>query len=109
MASEICDLNPCDKLARAIGHFISGTYRDGRWVVMAELFDQSLLGAEGWLFVGGKRTTVEILYCPFCGTRLEEIGAHIVKKYLSKKKIVFSKTIDGAPDADEEDGDLSEE
>jgi hypothetical protein len=64
--SEICDRSPCTRLLKALGVWIFGTPKG----FVAQVDEDNL---------------VVINYCPFCGTRLEEMGVTIVHKYLHPK------------------------
>lgn len=69
----ICDRSPCDRLLRALGKYIFGALSGRTDVVTLEV-----------LTPGGHDTAV-ISYCPFCGTRLDEIGPGLLEKFLPKK------------------------
>jgi len=69
----ICDRSPCDRLLQALGRFSFGAIVDAKDVVTLEVLTTS--GHE----------TVIIEYCPFCGTRLDEIGPGLLERFLMKR------------------------
>lgn len=70
---KICDRSPCDALLTALGGFIFGAPdRDGGFYVVASVPDGP--------------TEVNIAYCPFCGTRLEEVPSVIVEKFMRPRR-----------------------
>lgn len=69
--ARICDRSPCDPLLVALGVWVFGS-PDGFYLVTLTAHD--------------KDTEVNVDYCPFCGTRLEEVGAVAVEKYLRPRK-----------------------
>jgi hypothetical protein len=70
---KICDRSPCDALLKSLGNFIFGAPdRDGGFYLMA-------VTAEG-------PTEVNIDYCPFCGTRLEEVPSVIVERFMRPRR-----------------------
>ena len=71
--SKICDRSPCDELLGALGVFIFGISNEG------DLGGFVLVYGVGE--TGAPRQEVDIEYCPFCGTRLEEINAAVVKRF----------------------------
>lgn len=70
----ICDRSPCDRLLRALGKYVFGALSGRTDVVTLEVLTPS-----------GHDTAV-ISYCPFCGTRLDEIGPGLLEKFLPKKQ-----------------------
>ncbi len=70
----ICDRSPCDSLLAALGKYIFGAVAGRTDVVTLEV-----------LTPGGRETAV-ITYCPFCGTRLDEIGPGLLERFLPKRK-----------------------
>lgn len=88
---RICDRSPCDGLLLSLGNFIFGSKTGVR-------------GAEGFTLQVAvkqnakhrapfKRKIVEIEYCPFCGTRIEEVNAAIVNGYMRPKKYRKNKAL----------------
>lgn len=71
----ICDRSPCDRLLHALGNYIFGVLRDAK-----ARFTLEVLTPRG-------HDTAIIEYCPFCGTRLEEIGPSLLEKFLPKRSI----------------------
>lgn len=71
--ASICDRSPCDRLLGALGSFIFGVYSGNR-----AQFTLEVLTPNG-------HDTALIEYCPFCGTRLEEIGPSLLERFLPKK------------------------
>lgn len=71
--ATICDRSPCDRLLSALGRYIFGA-TNGR----ADLVTLEVITPEG-------HDTAIIEYCPFCGTRLEEVGPGLLEKFLPKK------------------------
>ena len=70
----ICDRSPCDRLLHALGNYVFG-YQEG------EIARFTLEVA-----VPGGHETAVIEYCPFCGTRLDEIGPGLLTKFLPKAR-----------------------
>lgn len=71
--ATICDRSPCDRLLKALGRYIFGA-TNGR----SDLVTLEVITPEG-------SDTAIIEYCPFCGTRLEEVGPGLLEKFLPKK------------------------
>lgn len=70
---KICDRSPCDALLKSLGHFIFGAPdRDGGFYITASVSDSP--------------TEVSIDYCPFCGTRLEEVPQVVVEKFMRPRR-----------------------
>lgn len=71
--ATICDRSPCDRLLHALGNYMFGVLKghDAQ-------FTLEVVTAKG-------ATTAIIEYCPFCGTRLEEIGPSLLEKFLPKR------------------------
>jgi len=69
----ICDRSPCDRLLHALGSYVFGMLKDNRAQFTLEVITPK--GAD----------TAIIEYCPFCGTRLEEIGPALLEKFLPKR------------------------
>ena len=66
---KVCDRSPCDRLMKALGRFMFG--------VSNSTFTLEVATPRG-------RETAMVEYCPFCGTRLEEIGPGLLQKFLPK-------------------------
>lgn len=72
--ARICDRSPCDGLLGALGVFIFGVGADNKlcgFVVIAH--------------VEGHAHEQEIDYCPFCGTRIEEVNALVVERFMKPR------------------------
>ena len=70
---KICDRSPCDPLIKALGHTIFGAPdRGGGFYIVAFLEENPI--------------EIDIAYCPFCGTRLEEVPAVIVEKFMRPRR-----------------------
>lgn len=68
--AKICDRSPCDRLLQALGNWLFGS-------------------AEGFFLQAAsdsKEVEVTIDYCPFCGTRLEEVPAVVVEKFTNPRR-----------------------
>lgn len=71
--SRICDRSPCDLLLKSLGNFIFGASgKEGGFYLVVLASDVI--------------TEVSITYCPFCGTRLEEVPSIIVEKFMRPRK-----------------------
>lgn len=79
----ICDRSPCDRLLHALGNYVFGMLKDRQAQFTLEV-----------LTPAGHATAV-IEYCPFCGTRLDEIGPGLLEKFLPKKIIPPSQETSG--------------
>lgn len=70
--SKLCDRSPCNSLLEALGSFIFGSStQEGFFMIVA---------------VGNKAKEININYCPFCGTRLEEVPSVLVNRFMKRKK-----------------------
>lgn len=69
--AAICDRSPCDRLLKAIGRYMFG--------ITGSTFTLEVKTREGV-----ESSIIE--YCPFCGTRLEEIGPGLLQKFLPQKR-----------------------
>jgi len=58
--SAYCDLSPCDGLLPALGRYVLGDPKTGEYKFLTYGTNK-------------KRGAVSIKYCPFCGTRLENL------------------------------------
>ena len=71
--ARICDRSPCDHLLKALGNFIFGAPdREGGFYMMALVSDAP--------------TEVSIEYCPYCGTRLEEVPSVVVERFMRPRR-----------------------
>lgn len=71
--SKICDRSPCDSLLKALGSFIFGAPdRDGGFYMMVMSSDNP--------------TEENIEYCPYCGTRLEEVPSVVVERFMRPRR-----------------------
>lgn len=70
---RICDRSPCDSLLKSLGNFIFGApdKEGGFYVVAISL---------------GDPIEVNIEYCPYCGTRLEEVPSVVVERFMRPKR-----------------------
>lgn len=69
----ICDRSPCDRLLNALGKYVFGALAGRTDIVTLEVLTPK-----------GHETAL-IEYCPFCGTRLDEIGPGLLERFLPKK------------------------
>lgn len=70
---KICDRSPCNQLLSVLGKFIFGAPdKDGGFYVLVE-------SPEG-------PTELTIDYCPFCGTRLEEVPSVIIERFMRPRR-----------------------
>lgn len=71
---KICDRSPCDPLLNALGKFIFGAPdRDDGGFYMTVVLDDV-------------PTEINIDYCPYCGTRLEEVPTVVVERFVRPRK-----------------------
>ncbi len=77
--ADICDRSPCDRLLEALGNYIFGILDQDKTKFTLEVITKE-----------GARTAI-IEYCPFCGTRLEEIGPNLLHKFLPRTVHKISK------------------
>lgn len=76
---RICDRSPCNGLMAALGKFVFGDIEDNRpqgFVLMASV---DLQGRR-------KRTAIEIEYCPFCGTQIQQVNDLIVERFMRPRR-----------------------
>jgi hypothetical protein len=71
--SRICDRSPCDRLLEVLGKYIFGSSPTGN-------------GGFYFQMPGEDPAEIEIDYCPFCGTRLEEVPSVIVDKFMKPRR-----------------------
>lgn len=75
--SKICDRSPCDQFISVLGIWVFGTEDgDGFEIVAAASGEDEKL----------VRVTSDIEYCPFCGTRLSEVGEIMIEKFMRPRK-----------------------
>jgi hypothetical protein len=68
--ANICDRTPCNSLMYALGRYIFGNTKSKERFTM-------------WIKIaGGGHEVATIEYCPFCGTRLKEIGPGLLSRFL---------------------------
>lgn len=67
---KICDRSPCDTLLGALGNYVFGS-NDGFFMIVASK---------------DKESEIQLDYCPFCGTRLEEVGSVVVEKFTRPRR-----------------------
>jgi hypothetical protein len=77
--AKFCDRSPCGPLMGALGHYIFGT-PEGFVLI---LFSPLTLGEE---------TEIDIEYCPFCGTRLDEVPQIQIEKFTRPRRRKSAKT-----------------
>ena len=68
--ASICDRSPCDSLMAALGRYVFGAVVGRTDVVTLEVATPK-----------GSQTAI-IAYCPFCGSRLDEIGPGLLERFL---------------------------
>lgn len=77
--SKICDRSPCDRLLATLGKFIFGAPdKDGGFYIV-------VAGSEAMPPLEGP-TEVNIDYCPFCGTRLEEVPSVVIERFMRQRR-----------------------
>ena len=81
--ASICDRTPCDGLLEALGKYIFGS-REGRKVV-GFLIHAAIPAPQKSQHKYVKHAFY-IEYCPFCGTRIEEVNAQVVAQYTKPAK-----------------------
>ena len=73
---RICDRSPCDRLLEALGKYIFGAPdRDGGFY-MTVLPDDKVQDP----------LEISVDYCPFCGTRMEEVPSTMVERFTRPRK-----------------------
>jgi hypothetical protein len=84
--ARVCDRSPCEGLMEALGVYIFGTTNKEHTTLEGFI----MVTAIRYTAVDGakklKKHTVEIEYCPFCGTRIEEVNAVVVQRFLKVRK-----------------------
>lgn len=76
--AEICDRSPCDKFIAALGRFVFSKRNAGSKT--AFVIDAMRRDGETQT-----HAELDIEYCPFCGTRLEEVGPGLLQKFLPQR------------------------
>lgn len=71
--SRICDRSPCDSLLEALGNFIFGAPDRNGGFYIAVLSSNAPI-----------ETNIE--YCPYCGTRLEEVPSIVVERFMRPRR-----------------------
>lgn len=70
--AKICDRSLCDKLLVALGVWLFGSPdNDGFYITIS---------------VAGEEKELDIEYCPFCGTRIEEVDKAVIEKYFRPRR-----------------------
>lgn len=72
--ADFCDRSPCKPLISALGNYIFGGRNGFAMIVQDDQFPE------------GKE--IRIQYCPFCGTRLEEVASGVVLKAKKPKALL---------------------
>jgi len=80
--ARICDRSPCDPLLGALGVWVFGS-PEGFYIVASAALVPTEHPVEDATPAAAE---VSVDYCPFCGTRLEEVGAVALEKYLRPRK-----------------------
>lgn len=80
--ARICDRSPCDGLMAALGKYIFGV----RAAALPEQPEGRLEGFVIMASVDGRTQEQEIEYCPFCGTRIEEVNAIVIDKFTRPRR-----------------------
>lgn len=79
---RICDRSPCNGLMAALGRFVFGDIEDNRpqgFVLMAA--------------VNKKRVAIEIEYCPFCGTQIQQVNDMLVEPFMRPRRRRISRKL----------------
>lgn len=91
--AKICDKTPCDGLLEALGNFIFGARSSTRGEVEGFVIHAAIPApgstAKQKLY---KKRAFDIEYCPFCGTRIEEVNAQVVARYTRPRKALKRKS-----------------
>lgn len=83
--SRICDRSPCDGLLKALGHYIFGSTTDtGK--LEGFVFTAAILNPDPHSKFKTKKRTIDIEYCPFCGTRIEEVSSIVVDRFTRPRR-----------------------
>lgn len=70
VVAKLCDRSPCDALLDALGNYAFGS-PDGYYLVVLQ---------------NGRELEPLIGYCPFCGTRLEEVPQVVLEKFTRPRR-----------------------
>ncbi len=76
---RICDRSPCDPLLRALGVWIFGSPERPGFVIVAAK-------NPGEEEVPSEMVEEEVEYCPFCGTRLDEVSQVAIERFMRPRK-----------------------
>ena len=84
--SKICDRSPCDNLLNALGNYIFGsTNTTGR--LEGFIISAAIKHPDPTSKFKFKKKIIEIEYCPFCGTRIEEIqNMMVIERFMRPRK-----------------------
>jgi len=75
--SQICDRSPCDNLLHALGRWILYSQSEGVFYMRTAPSEE---GIAEW-------PVEEVFeYCPFCGTRLSEVGTAMIEHFIRPKR-----------------------
>lgn len=83
--SRICDRSPCDGLLGALGNYIFGS-TTGTGKLEGFVLTAAVKNADTDSKFKTKKHTIDIEYCPFCGTRIEEVNALIVERFMRPRR-----------------------
>jgi hypothetical protein len=83
--SRICDRSPCDNLLSALGSFIFGCKTDNG-KLEGFVMTAAVKHPDPHSKFKHKKLTVDLEYCPFCGTRIEEVNAMIVERFMRPRR-----------------------
>lgn len=75
---RICDRSPCNGLIGALGEFVFGA-----------LTKDKLPRPDGFfmlVYVDGKAQEIEIEYCPFCGTQIQQVNDIVVERFMRPRR-----------------------
>ena len=73
---RICDRSPCDGLIRALGSYVFGALTE----------DKRPDGFFVSVSVEGHTRDIEIEYCPFCGTCIQQVNDLIVERFMRPRR-----------------------
>lgn len=70
---KICDRSPCNQLLNSLGkHIFGAPDKEGGFYILTST-------PEG-------PTELTIDYCPFCGTRLEEVPSVVIERFMRPRR-----------------------
>lgn len=75
--ARICDRSPCDKLLAVLGKYVFGSNTDEEPGFFIAVLDDEDEAVSNKMFVD---------YCPFCGTRLEEVPGGVIDRFTKSRK-----------------------